>query len=187
MKKSIVNSFLIFVASNLIITQVSANNIIKDEYNLINQQSYTNKKFYRTKSLENMMQWFNYIADHRNSFIKSELEKYFAPNFVMRMNGKIKVRGYDELYNHFEKFRKSGLLIQVSLPFEQVIIPKNPKKLVTKYTLNAFENGQHAKIIWDLAIWTFSDDNRVEYMDEVAFIEELKSGNNVLETQILQN
>ncbi|WGL59804.1 hypothetical protein QEJ31_14835 [Pigmentibacter sp. JX0631] len=187
MKKLLVHSFLILTSSSMISTQVLANYSNINENNIVNQTTSSNKKFNRTKSVENMMQWFNYIADKRNPFIKSDLEKYFTPNFIMRMNGNIKVTGYDELYNHFQGFRDSELLIQVSLPFEQVVIPKNPKKLVTKYTLNAYKKGELDQIIWDLAIWTFSNDNRIEYMDEVAFVQVIKPEIKIPVTQIIQS
>lgn len=117
-----------------------------------------------------MYTWFNIMTDPQASFSKTDLEKYFTPNFVMQMNDKIIVENYDSLYNHFEKFRKSGDQIKVG-DMQEIVVSGDLKKCVVRYqiTKTAKDNKQHT--IKVIAIWHISEDHRLERMNEVVVFE----------------
>jgi hypothetical protein len=130
-------------------------------------------KFMASQQLINIVTafylWFNQIAVPENHFNKEDLEKYVTPDFVMQMNDKIVTRDYHSLYRHFLKFRQSGTIINITMPFDEVVISEDKKKVVIRYGVSKkFPTGeiQNSKVI---AIWHIADDGRLQRMNEVVF------------------
>jgi hypothetical protein len=117
--------------------------------------------------------WFNQISDPAVPFQKADLEKYFTPTFIMDMNDKIITKDYNSLFNHFEKFRKSGSTFNVVIPFKEIVISEDKKKCVVRYNINKKTIDDKFYNIKVIAIWHISPDGRLNRMNEVVyFVEE---------------
>jgi hypothetical protein len=120
-----------------------------------------------------MYLWFNQIADPSVAFHVKDLEKYFSPDFVMQMNETILAEGYASLYEHFERFRRSGYHLEVQLPLKEVVLSDDKKKCVVRYAiLKKSPDKATQTVIHVIAIWHLSEDGRLQRMNEVVAFDE---------------
>ena len=119
------------------------------------------------QKMETLYQWLNFISNPKNPFVPEDVEKYFTPHFQMIMNGTLKTKDYKTLTDHFEHFRKSKYILSGGLPFEEILLVPEEKKIIVKYDLQKnYHDGakQDSRVI---AIFTIEDDGRVSRMNEV--------------------
>jgi hypothetical protein len=89
----------------------------------------------------------------------------------MDMNDKVVTSDYDSLYAHFEKFRKSEAILEVQLPFKEVVYSDDLKKCVVRYNIKKCFKDKSEKNFEVLAIWHISNDGRLQRMNEVVYSE----------------
>lgn len=94
--------------------------------------------------LNNVYNFFNVITDFNNTFTIQDLKQYFNDDFVMQLNDKVIVSGIDELYKHFNNFKKPDYKIVVKLPLDEVVNSDDAQKCVARYTIEKenLENGK---------------------------------------------
>lgn len=125
-----------------------------------------------THLIQGVYKWFNKISDPGTSFNKNDLKQYFTPDFIMEMNDQIITWDEDSLFNHFEKFRKSGYKLEVQLPLQEVVVADDHKKCVARYHITKKSPDQKLHLIRIIAIWHLSGDQRFKRMNEVVHFAE---------------
>jgi hypothetical protein len=124
---------------------------------------------WQEKKLIELYSWFNTISNPENPFSKEDLMPFFTPDFVMQANNEEITHNYQQLYEHFVAFRKSGNILTVNLPLDEFVIDRENQKAAVRYTITeTFQNGKNSEILV-IAIWHFSDDGRLKRMNEVVF------------------
>lgn len=122
--------------------------------------------------LNNVYNFFNVITDFNNTFTIQDLKQYFNDDFVMQLNDKVIVSGIDELYKHFNNFKKPDYKIVVKLPLDEIVNSDDAQKCVARYTIEKenLENGKKTAIKV-IAIWHIKNE-KLSRMNEVVFFEE---------------
>lgn len=115
----------------------------------------------------NMYKWFNYIADPKQPFSKKDLEQFFTTDFIMQLNDQIITENHEDLWSHFNKFRDSGSIYSVVLPFEEIIVSQEAQKCVVRYKIFKYFLKKKIREIKVIAIWHKSSDGRLQRMNEV--------------------
>ncbi len=134
----------------------------------ININTFDDKERELIVKVGRMYAWLNAISNPANPFPHEEISLYFTPDFIMHMNGVDITNGYPQLASHFEKFRHQDLTTSGGIPFQDVVISKDQKKIAVKYILNKTDkNGTIVKTVRVIAIFTMAEDGRAKLMDEV--------------------
>ena len=64
-----------------------------------------------------MFVWWNAAYKHKDGFTAESFSRYFTPDAVMRINGKDRCRGLEDLARHFRDIQARTEMVVIDLPF----------------------------------------------------------------------
>jgi len=92
-----------------------------------------------------MFVWWNSAYKQKNGFTAESFSRYFTPDAVMRINGKDRCRGLDDLAQHFRDIQASTEMVVIDLPFLDEFTSPNGDRIFTHHFVRAREHGQDSR------------------------------------------
>lgn len=89
-----------------------------------------------------MFVWWNQAFREKEGFTPESFGRYFTKDAVMKINGKERVRGVDNLAVHFRKIQGRADAVEIKLPFIEEFRQGN--KIFTYHYVTAREGGKDA-------------------------------------------
>jgi len=129
--------------------------------------------------IKSVYAWFNQTMLSGAVLNYADLKEYFAPNFVMQLNDEIIAKDHESLYLHFKKFKDSGATMRVKMPLDEMIVSEDYKKCIARYHIEKITTDNSVYDIEVIAIWHINNQKKLERMNEVVSIKEIKTKTNV--------
>ena len=92
-----------------------------------------------------MFVWWNSAYKQKDGFTAQSFSRYFTPDAVMRINGKDRCRGLDDLAQHFRGIQASTEMVVIDLPFIDEFASPNGDRIFTHHFVRAREHGQDSR------------------------------------------
>ncbi|MXO67058.1 hypothetical protein [Altericroceibacterium endophyticum] len=92
--------------------------------------------------LTKMFQWWNTAYKNPEGFTPEAFGTYFTDDAVMRINGKKRVSGLDDLATHFRKIQADTDKVVINLPFIRSFSSPDGSKIFTYHSIDAAANGE---------------------------------------------
>lgn len=126
------------------------------------------------KSATALYSFLNRISDGKNDFNKKDLHEYFSPDFLLYSNGELLADGIPALFEYIQKVRSGSVVSSRRLPFDEIIVSPDQRKIVLRYTLKIGDKNDPKKSRPGhvIAIWQVGKDGRYQRVDEVVHSEQ---------------
>jgi ketosteroid isomerase-like protein len=92
-----------------------------------------------------MFVWWNSAYKQKDGFTAQSFSRYFTPDAVMRINGKDRCRGLDDLAQHFRDIQAKTEMVVIDLPFIDEFTSSNGDRIFTHHFVRAREHGQDSR------------------------------------------
>lgn len=92
-----------------------------------------------------MFVWWNAAYKQKDGFTAEAFSKYFTPDAVLRVNGKDRSVGVEELASHFRDIQKRTESVVIELPFLDEFASPSGDKIFTHHFVSARENGKPSR------------------------------------------
>jgi len=92
-----------------------------------------------------MFVWWNSAYKQKDGFTAQSFSRYFTPDAVMRINGKDRCRGLDDLAQHFRDIQAKTEMVVIDLPFIDEFASSNGDRIFTHHFVRAREHGQDSR------------------------------------------
>jgi ketosteroid isomerase-like protein len=92
-----------------------------------------------------MFVWWNAAYRQKDGFTAEAFSKYFTPDTVLRVNGKDRSVGVEELASHFRDIQKRTESVVIELPFLDEFASPSGDKIFTHHFVVARENGKASR------------------------------------------
>ena len=93
--------------------------------------------------LEDMFVWWNAAyLDEENGFTREAFSRFYTDDAVMRINGRVTVRGIDNMVERFRGIQQRTEAVEIIVPFEEKFISREGDKIFTYHLARSRENGQ---------------------------------------------
>jgi ketosteroid isomerase-like protein len=92
-----------------------------------------------------MFVWWNSAYTQKDGFTAQSFSRYFTPDAVMRINGKDRCRGLDDLAQHFRDIQAKTEMVVIDLPFIDEFTSPNGDRIFTHHFVRAREHGQDSR------------------------------------------
>jgi hypothetical protein len=92
-----------------------------------------------------MFVWWNSAYKEKDGFTAQSFSRYFTPDAVMRINGKDRCRGLDDLAQHFRDIQAKTEMVVIDLPFIDEFTSPNGDRIFTHHFVRAREHGQDSR------------------------------------------
>jgi len=92
-----------------------------------------------------MFVWWNSAYKQKDGFTAQSFSRYFTPDAVMRINGKERCRGLDDLAQHFRDIQAKTEMVVIDLPFIDEFASPNGDRIFTHHFVRAREHGQDSR------------------------------------------
>jgi len=92
-----------------------------------------------------MFVWWNTAYKQKDGFTAQSFSRYFTPDAVMRINGKERCRGLDDLAQHFRDIQAKTEMVVIDLPFIDEFASPNGDRIFTHHFVRAREHGQDSR------------------------------------------
>ena len=92
-----------------------------------------------------MFVWWNSAYKQKEGFTAQSFSRYFTPDAVMRINGKDRCRGLDDLAQHFRDIQAKTEMVVIDLPFIDEFTSPNGDRIFTHHFVRAREHGQDSR------------------------------------------
>lgn len=93
--------------------------------------------------LEDMFVWWNAAyLDEENGFTREAFGQFYTDDAVMRINGRVTVRGIDNMVERFRGIQQRTEAVEIIVPFEEKFISREGDKIFTYHLARSRENGQ---------------------------------------------
>jgi len=92
-----------------------------------------------------MFVWWNSAYKQKDGFTAQSFSRYFTPDAVMRINGKDRCRGLDDLAQHFRDIQAKTEMVVIDLPFIDEFASPNGDRIFTHHFVRAREHGQDSR------------------------------------------
>jgi ketosteroid isomerase-like protein len=92
-----------------------------------------------------MFVWWNAAYKQKDGFTAEAFSKYFTPDAVLRVNGKDRSVGVEELANHFRDIQRGTESVVIELPFLDEFASPSGDKIFTHHFVSARENGRTSR------------------------------------------
>jgi ketosteroid isomerase-like protein len=92
-----------------------------------------------------MFVWWNSAYKQKDGFTAQSFSRYFTPDAVMRINGKDRCRGLDDLAQHFRDIQAKTEMVVIELPFIDEFASPNGDRIFTHHFVRAREHGQDSR------------------------------------------
>ena len=92
-----------------------------------------------------MFVWWNAAYKQKDGFTAESFSRYFTPDAVMRINGKDRCRGLEDLAGHFRDIQARTEMVVIDLPFIDEFTSPSGDRIFTHHFVRARENGQDSR------------------------------------------
>ena len=92
-----------------------------------------------------MFVWWNAAYKQKDGFTAESFSRYFTPDAVMRINGKDRCRGLEDLAQHFRDIQARTEMVVIDLPFIDEFTSANGDRIFTHHFVRAREHGKDSR------------------------------------------
>jgi ketosteroid isomerase-like protein len=92
-----------------------------------------------------MFQWWNGAYKQKNGFTAESFSRYFTADAVMRINGKDRCRGLEDLAQHFRDIQARTEMVAIELPFIDEFTSPSGDRIFTHHFVLAREHGKDSR------------------------------------------
>jgi hypothetical protein len=92
-----------------------------------------------------MFVWWNAAYKQKDGFTSEAFSHYFTPDAVLRVNGKDRSVGLDDLASHFRDIQARTESVVVELPFLDEFASPSGDRIFTHHFVSARENGRASR------------------------------------------
>jgi hypothetical protein len=92
-----------------------------------------------------MFVWWNAAYKQKDGFTAESFSRYFTADAVMRINGKDRCRGLDDLAQHFRDIQAKTEMVAIDLPFIDEFASPNGDRIFTHHFVRAREHGKDSR------------------------------------------
>jgi hypothetical protein len=92
-----------------------------------------------------MFVWWNAAYKQKDGFTAESFSHYFTPDAVMRINGKDRCHGLDDLAQHFRDIQAKTEMVAIVLPFIDEFTSPNGDRIFTHHFVLAREHGKDSR------------------------------------------
>jgi hypothetical protein len=92
-----------------------------------------------------MFIWWNAAYKQPEGFTAQAFGRYFTPDAVMRINGKDRCAGLEDLAQHFRKIQADTEMVVIDLPFIDEFSSPNGDRIFTHHFVRAREHGKDSR------------------------------------------
>jgi ketosteroid isomerase-like protein len=99
----------------------------------------------RPDPLVAMFVWWNAAYKQKDGFTSEAFSRYFTPDAVLRVNGKDRSVGLDDIAGHFRDIQARTQSVVVELPFLDEFASASGDRIFTHHFVSARENGKASR------------------------------------------
>lgn len=92
-----------------------------------------------------MFVWWNSAYKQKDGFTAQSFSRYFTADAVMRINGKDRCHGVDDLAQHFRDIQAKTEMVVIDLPFIDEFTSPAGDRIFTHHFVRAREHGQDSR------------------------------------------
>ena len=92
-----------------------------------------------------MFIWWNAAYKQKDGFTAAAFSRYFTPDAVLRVNGKDRSVGLEDLASHFRDIQARTESVVVELPFLDEFASPSRDRIFTHHFVSARENGKASR------------------------------------------
>ena len=92
-----------------------------------------------------MFQWWNGAYKQKDGFTAESFSRYFTADAVMRINGKDRCRGLEDLAQHFRDIQARTETVAIDLPFIDEFTSPSGDRIFTHHFVLAREHGKDSR------------------------------------------
>jgi ketosteroid isomerase-like protein len=92
-----------------------------------------------------MFVWWNAAYQQKDGFTSEAFSHYFTPDAVLRVNGKDRSVGLDDLASHFRDIQARTQSVVIELPFLDEFASPSGDRIFTHHFVSARENGKASR------------------------------------------
>jgi ketosteroid isomerase-like protein len=92
-----------------------------------------------------MFVWWNAAYKQKDGFTAESFSRYFTPDAVMRINGKDRCSGLEDLAQHFRDIQTRTEMVVIDLPFLDEFSSPNGDRIFTHHFVRAREHGKDSR------------------------------------------
>jgi ketosteroid isomerase-like protein len=92
-----------------------------------------------------MFVWWNSAYKQKDGFTAQSFSRYFTSDAVMRINGKDRCHGVDDLAQHFRDIQAKTEMVVIDLPFIDEFTSPSGDRIFTHHFVRAREHGQDSR------------------------------------------
>jgi hypothetical protein len=92
-----------------------------------------------------MFVWWNAAYKQKDGFTAQSFSRYFTADAVMRINGKDRCHGVDDLAKHFRDIQAKTEMVVIDLPFIDEFTSPSGDRIFTHHFVRAREHGQDSR------------------------------------------
>ena len=92
-----------------------------------------------------MFVWWNGAYKQKDGFTAESFSRYFTPDAVMRINGKDRCSGLEDLAQHFRDIQARTEMVVIDLPFLDEFTSPNGDRIFTHHFVRAREHGKNSR------------------------------------------
>jgi ketosteroid isomerase-like protein len=95
--------------------------------------------------LVKMFVWWNAAYKQKDGFTAEAFSRYFTADAVMRINGKDRCRGVEDLAQHFRDIQARTEMVAIELPFLDEFTSPDGDRIFTHHFVRAREHGKDSR------------------------------------------
>ncbi len=95
--------------------------------------------------LVKMFVWWNAAYKQKDGFTTESFSQYFTPDAVMRINGKDRCHGVEDLAKHFRDIQAATEMVVIDLPFIDEFSSPSGDRIFTHHFVRAREHGKDSR------------------------------------------
>jgi ketosteroid isomerase-like protein len=92
-----------------------------------------------------MFVWWNAAYRQKDGFTAEAFSRYFTPDAVMRINGKDRCKGLEDLASHFRDIQAKSEMVVIDLPFIDEFTSASGDRIFTHHFVRAREHGEESR------------------------------------------
>jgi ketosteroid isomerase-like protein len=92
-----------------------------------------------------MFVWWNSAYKQKDGFTAEAFSRYFTKDAVMRINGKDRSTGVEDLAKHFRDIQARTEMVEIDLPFLDEFTSPSGDRIFTHHFVRARENGKDSR------------------------------------------
>jgi ketosteroid isomerase-like protein len=92
-----------------------------------------------------MFVWWNAAYKRKDGFTAEAFSQYFTPDAILRVNGKDRSVGLEDLARHFRDIQARTEAVSIELPFLDEFTSPSGDRIFTHHFVSARENGKDSR------------------------------------------